>query len=314
MDVKGHHNALLNSSSKSLEQEYVTNLLNKNNGPYSKKLYKKLISAFEDPLVKKFNINFYKDKMLPMVVSAKNFKGKDYNNMTPEEIWFDHYGQFENSSEKFAEAVFSEKTDSVYYILHIPEILSQHLGRIETNKLLKGVMKETVINNSIIYKNIFSSFLKSNSLNWNYMTGDVSLFEYPVGIAWYNSIPFNGGNCPKNALPKKMFDEYKRSFDTKVFINNSNSKLLKKYINFVRDLIRNLLAPLSFVSLLFILIPKYNAYKLILFSSSFAYFLNSLLVSVFATTSGFKVESYTFSYLFISLFFIIIISKNFKFR
>ena len=314
MDVKGHHNALLNSNSNSFEQDYVTNLLDKNNGPYSKNLYEKLISAYEDPLVKKFNINFYKDKMLPMMVSAKNFKGKDYHNMTKEEIWFDHYGQYENSPEKFADAVFSENTDSVYYILHVPEILAQHLGRIETNKLLMGVMKETSSNHSLIFKNIFSSFLKSYSINWNYMTEDISLFIYPAGIAWYNSIPFNGGNCPKNDLPQNMFEEYESSFNTKVFINNSYSKALKNYINFTRDLIRNLLAPITLLFILLSLIPKYSLHKLFIFSSAFAYFLNSLLVSIFATTTAFKVESYTFSYLFVSLFFIIIISKNFKFR
>ena len=183
-------------------ENYNTNYINYKYGPYSKKL-------------KNYSINLFSDKknylhLKEILVSSSLVDGNNLNT----NWWYKLFESKNYNTEKITESFFKEPNQILFDILW--RYIDKEIGKKEGDKLFLNTSIESfyqhpeilygVMNNFIWYFGInfeksLVNILKDNELKF-------SLRDWTFDHHLRDS--FNSGKCAEK-LPKKMFNEYKKS-------------------------------------------------------------------------------------------------------
>lgn len=271
----------LRQTINSFSEKYTYNYLNISNGPSSEQLFITLSNAFKNKRVLD-KIFEFKDRMYPLY--------SKFSHLSPNENFNKHYGGVEKNPNKIVNQIFSNQFESLYYPLQIQIILLEHLGRIQTDKLLKEVAIEMIKSNPEIQKEIFNQFLDSFGISFR--KNNNFFFYHGDTINWFNIGPANIGNCAYNTLTINLYREYNYEYEDKSQYNNDFSSNIYKIVSNLRTKIFEITSFIMVV-LLVLLRPNLNGWKNQLFYLIFFKYLFSVfIISIFANTMGQKYENY----------------------
>lgn len=260
--------------------EYIDNLLLRNNGPASEKLYNHLKIFFEKKDIIE-HISFFENRMAPL--DQKNKK------LTTLEMYNAHYGNFYEDTSKIADNIFNKNFESLYYPLHIPGFLEHMYGKPKADKLLQGASFEIILNNKDIQKIFFEKFTESYGSITDLKFIIEGTYPHAMTTDWYNLKTFDSANCAQSSLSPKMFSEYKQQFEKNS--NKSISILIGEIASSNKTILRSLIGS----SILILLIFIFHTNKPFLISVLFISY-NATLIFLAVMASGVvntKSEAYT---------------------
>ena len=122
----------------------------------------------------------------------------------------------------------------------------------------------------------------------------------------FNIDSFNAGNCPKIALPTKMYKEYLYEYEERSVLKNDNSKNFRDFVYYSRDKLRNVLGIISILSVLMLIFYKERLIPIFL---NLSFIFSNMLVSNYVPPTG-KVENYLLSLAVFNAFYFIIFIKE----
>jgi hypothetical protein len=280
-----------------LNELYSTNIknyLDLNNGPRSKELYEVLTKAFKTPHVVE-KILKWKGRMLGL--------GEDDVKI---DTWEKYYGEIKYNPKKIVDRIFDKNFESYYYPDQLREILAMSITRVKGDKLLQDVSNEIISKNQNLQKVHFESFIRAYGFRFNPIKNTINFEHQPNGIYLFNIDSFNAGNCPKIALPTKMYKEYLYEYEERSVLKNDNSKNFRDFVYYSRDKLRNVLGIISILSVLMLIFYKERLIPIFL---NLSFIFSNMLVSNYVPPTG-KVENYLLSLAVFNAFYFIIFIKE----
>jgi len=271
----------------------IKNYLDINNGPKSKELYNVLLDSFKnkETLTKIYG---WKGRMMGI------------GNHDPKtDAWEDHYEGIKDNPKKIVDKIFNKNLESYFYPDQLREILAWSISRVKGDKLLNDVSKEIIENNPRLKEVYLPNFIRAYGFTYN-SANKITKLDSLQGVSYSNFDSFNAGNCPKLALTKKMFNEYKYEYEKRSVLTNDKSKIFKGFVDTERGFTRIILSIISVASMFFIFFYKEKLMAIFLNSS---FISSNLLVSYFIPPVG-KTENYLLTLLVFNAFYFFIFIED----
>jgi len=249
-----------------------TRLIDVNNGPATRKFRSQLAEAIKEfpeihQTLKKPLDEAYQPPGQPRI-----------------DFYHESFGQFEGNPHALADNMFINP--NMFYTDYVFSLLNRKLGIHGTDKLLNGVILESIKENPVL--------LALMGKQWISIFGfDVEALinlQMPVFTFWglypYAYIPYNLGGCSESTLPPSMIDE--NLFDVRLSQSLPQDTFLM-VSSFLRNMVRNTVGFLALLSWWIIPFSRHRIFLVFLAGSSV------VMLGVIAVMAGGLYTRYEYS-------------------
>ena len=249
-----------------------TRLIDVNNGPATRKFRSQLAEAIKEfpeihQTLKKPLDEAYQPPGQPRI-----------------DFYHESFGQFEGNPHALADNMFINP--NMFYTDYVFSLLNRKLGVHGTDKLLNGVVLESLKNNPVILMLMGAQWMAMFGLDMEALVGP----QRPVFTFWgpyqYSNIPYNRGGCSEATLPPSMIDE--NLFDVRLSQSLPQDTFLM-VSSFLRNMVRNTVGFLALLSWWIIPFSRHRIFLVFLAGSSV------VMLGVIAVMAGGLYTRYEYS-------------------
>ncbi len=200
------------------------------------------------------------------------------------DFYHESFGQFEGNPHALADNMFINP--NMFYTDYVFSLLNRKLGVHGTDKLLNGVVLESLKNNPVILMLMGAQWMAMFGLDMEALVGP----QRPVFTFWgpyqYSNIPYNRGGCSEATLPPSMIDE--NLFDVRLSQSLPQDTFLM-VSSFLRNMVRNTVGFLALLSWWIIPFSRHRIFLVFLAGSSV------VMLGVIAVMAGGLYTRYEYS-------------------